>query len=98
MKKEITPLFHNYKIAETTTFQKEIKKFIPHSIYDKVKNIVYPQLKKNPYFGPNIKKLKGEFEGLYRFRIGDYRLFYKIDKEKVIIFILTLKQRKDSYN
>ena len=95
---ETIRLFHNYEIAETTSFQKEIKKVGSLNIYSKIKNVVYPQLKKNPYFGSNIKKLKGEFDGVYRFRIGDYRLFYKIDKEKVIIFILSLKPRKDSYN
>ena len=95
---ETIRLFHNYKIAETTSFQKEIKKVGSLNIYSKIKNVVYPQLKKNPYFGSNIKKLKGEFDGVYRFRIGDYRLFYKIDKEKVIIFILSLKPRKNSYN
>ena len=95
---ETIRLFHNYEIAETTSFQKEIKKIGSLNIYSKIKNVVYPQLKKNPYFGSNIKKLKGEFDGVYRFRIGDYRLFYKIDKDKVIIFILSLKPRKDSYN
>lgn len=95
---ETIRLFHNYEIAETTSFQKEIKKVGSLNIYSKIKNVVYPQLKKNPYFGSNIKKLKGEFDGVYRFRIGDYRLFYKIDKEKVMIFILSLKPRKDSYN
>ncbi len=95
---ETIRLFHNYEIAETTSFQKEIKKVGSLNIYSKIKNVVYPQLKKNPYFGSNIKKLKREFDGVYRFRIGDYRLFYKIDKEKVIIFILSLKPRKDSYN
>ncbi len=95
---ETIRLFHNYEIAETTSFQKEIKKIGSLNIYSKIKNVIYPQLKKNPYFGSNIKKLKGEFDGVYRFRIGDYRLFYKIDKEKVIIFILSLKPRKDSYN
>lgn len=94
---ETIRLFHNYKIAETTSFQKEIKKVGSLNIYSKIKNVVYPQLKKNPYFGSNIKKLKGEFDGIYRFRIGDYRLFYKIDNKKVIIFMPSLKPRKDSY-
>ncbi len=90
-------MFNDFKIAETESFQKNLKKTNSTKIYSKIKNIVYPQLKKNPYFGPNIKKLKGEFEGLYRFRIGDYRLFYSIDNEKIIVFILALKQRKDAY-
>jgi mRNA interferase RelE/StbE len=54
-------------------------------------------LKGNPFFGVNIKKLKGEFKDLYRFRIGDYRLFYKIDEEESIIFILNIENRKDAY-
>ncbi|MBN1617271.1 MAG: type II toxin-antitoxin system RelE/ParE family toxin [Spirochaetales bacterium] len=52
---------------------------------------VYPILRTNPYFGPNIKKLKGEYKELYRFRIGDYRLFYKISEETVIVFILDIE-------
>ena len=51
----------------------------------------------NPFFGPNIKKLKGEFKELYRFRIGDFRLFYKVSEETVIIFIVDIESRKDAY-
>ena len=90
-------MFNDFEIAETESFQKNLKKTNSTKIYSKIKNIVYPQLKRNPYFGPNIKKLKGEFDGLYRFRIGDYRLFYSIDNDKIIVFILALKQRKDAY-
>ena len=47
---------YDFKIAETKNFQK-IKQQIDKKIYDKITNIVYPQLKLNPYFGTNIKKL-----------------------------------------
>lgn len=67
-------------------------------LYSKIESIVYPQLRRNPFFGTNIKKLKGEFEEYYRFRIGNYRLFYTVDKQKVIVFILEIVQRKDAYN
>ncbi len=87
----------NFKISETKSFQKQVQKFEFSEIYLKLKKFVYPQLSYNPYFGPNIKKLKGEFEGLYRFRIGIYRLFYRIDTDKVIVFIIKLKHRKESY-
>ncbi len=53
---------YDFKIAETKNFQK-IKKQIDKKIYGKIVNIAYPQLKANPYFGTNIKKLKGKFEG-----------------------------------
>lgn len=86
-----------FSIAETETFQKHIKapKFI--RLYDKIKNYIYPQLRINPFFGPNIKKLKGEFEGVYRYRLGNYRLFYRIDGLRIIVFILDISNRKDVY-
>ncbi len=86
----------NFKIAESKTFEKVKKKMDPQ-LYAKLKNIAYPQLKSNPYFGANIKKLKGEFEGYYRYRLGSYRLFYLIENEKIIVIIVDLKHRQNAY-
>jgi mRNA interferase RelE/StbE len=86
----------DFQIAETKTFAKSKQK-ISSKLYQKITKIVYPQLRNNPYFGPNIKKLKGQFEGFYRYRIGNHRLFYLIDDKKVIVFIIDFKQRKDAY-
>ncbi|MCD1656072.1 type II toxin-antitoxin system RelE/ParE family toxin [Treponema zuelzerae] len=87
----------NYKIAETETFEKKIKTLKYRNLYSKITDYVYPILRTNPFFGPNIKKLKGEFKEIYRFRIGDYRLFYKISEETVIVFIVDIESRKDAY-
>jgi mRNA interferase RelE/StbE len=65
--------------------------------YSRIKENIYPALRKGPFFGPNIKRLKGEFNSIYRYRIGDYRLFYTIDFEKKLIFILDIIHRKDAY-
>lgn len=81
----------NFKIAETDTFAKKINTLKYRNLYKKIADYVYPILRTNPYFGPNIKKLKGEYKELYRFRIGDYRLFYKISEEMVIVFILDIE-------
>ena len=86
-----------FKIAETETFEKKIKMVKFKSLYKKITDYVYPILRENPYFGPNIKKLKGSYKDLYRYRIGDYRLFYKIFEEKVILFIIDIEARKDAY-
>jgi mRNA interferase RelE/StbE len=90
-------LSDEFQIAETISFQKSVKKHEHRKIYSKIKNYVYPQLIKNPFFGPNIKKLKGELESFYRYRIGQYRLFYKIDTDKIIVFVIHLSHRKDAY-
>ncbi|WP_253703697.1 type II toxin-antitoxin system RelE family toxin [Treponema denticola] len=54
-------------------------------------------MRKNPHFGPNIKKLKGIYKEIYRFRLGDFRLFYKVSEEKVTVFIIDIEARKDAY-
>ena len=90
-------MLDNYTIAETETFLDNINNKKYNFLYPKIKNYIYPILQNNPFFGSNIKKLKGEFKDLYRFRIGKYRLFYQIDKNKIIVFIIDIKDRKDSY-
>jgi len=87
----------NFLIAESKTFIK-IKNQIDTKIYDKIVNVVYPQLRINPFFGINIKKLKGEFDGYYRYRIGSYRLFYLIDNEKIIVMVADIRHRQNSYD
>lgn len=86
-----------FQIAEVESFQKVIDSNKYRNLYEKIKTYIYPQLRNNPFFGPNIKKLKGNLEKYYRYRIGKYRLFYIADKEKVIVFIVTIKDRKDAY-
>ncbi|MEA2049266.1 MAG: type II toxin-antitoxin system RelE/ParE family toxin [Campylobacterota bacterium] len=58
---------------------------------------MYPQLRTNPFYGNNIKKLKGEFDGYYRYRIGNYRLFYLIENEKVLVAIVDFRHRQNAY-
>lgn len=86
-----------YKIAETDNFSKKIESREFKTIYSKIINYVYPQLRVNPFYGLNIKKLKDEYSNIYRYRIGNFRLFYQIESEKIIVFIIDISQRKDSY-
>lgn len=86
-----------YKIAETETFKKKIQSRKFKDLYQKISGYVYPLLRENPYFGPNIKRLKGKFKNVYRYRIGDFRLFYTISEETVIVFIVDIESRKDAY-
>ncbi len=90
-------LSDKFEIVETETFQKVLKDGSLNKIYNKITTYIYPQLRSNPFFGINIKKLKGTFEGIYRYRLGNYRLFYIIDNEKVVVVVLDLRQRKDAY-
>ena len=90
-------MLNRFEIAETETFQRSISKKEFVKIYNKIKTYVYPQLRINPFFGNNIKKLKGEFKDVYRYRIGEYRLFYQVSEKQILIFIMDIAKRKDAY-
>ncbi len=43
-------------------------------------------------------KLQGkEFEGLIRFRVGDYRILTEVKKEKLIVLVVGIGHRKEVY-
>ncbi len=76
------------QLGRATTSQREV-------IERKLSSHVYPQLRTAPYYGPNIKKLRGYTPQTWRYRIGNYRVFYCVDEDKRVIFILTIDDRKD---
>ena len=48
------------------------------------------KLKTNPTAG---SVLKGEFSGLRRIRIGDYRIVYEVQNEQLIILVVRVAHR-----
>lgn len=90
----------DYRIFETDEFTKTLKKLSKINIsfvQKKLTGYVYPQIKKEPCFGKNIKKLKDYDPDTWRYRLGKFRLFYTVDHEDKIIYILTIDFRKDAY-
>ncbi|MDD4980027.1 MAG: type II toxin-antitoxin system RelE/ParE family toxin [Candidatus Omnitrophica bacterium] len=43
------------------------------------------------------KPLKGEFQGYWRYRWGDYRVIYRIAEREILIIILRISHRKEVY-
>ena len=88
----------SYTIAETESFRKTLRKNKSlQSLHRRIVEVVYPLLRREPHFGPDIKRLKGELSDFYRYRVGDYRLFYTIDEQEVIVVVVDLRNRQDSY-
>ena len=52
-------------------------------------------LSENPFQG---KSLKHDFKGKYSFRVGTYRIIYKIIREKITVYIFDIGHRRDVYN
>jgi mRNA interferase RelE/StbE len=45
----------------------------------------------------HIKALHGDLKGVYRLRVGDYRVLYSIRHEALLILVLDIRNRKDIY-
>jgi mRNA interferase RelE/StbE len=89
-----------YRIFETNQFQRDLRAVDSRErslLERKLKRYVYPQLRAEPRFGSNVKKLRDFKPETWRYRIGRFRVFYGIDQTKRIVNILTLQQRKDAY-
>jgi mRNA interferase RelE/StbE len=54
-------------------------------------------LVQNPFFGPNIEKLRGNYAGTYRYRVGSYRIVYSVDTQSQICIIKGIFQRGRAY-
>lgn len=89
-----------YEIFETQEFLKSIEKLQKKEakiIEKKLESYVYPQLREEPHFGANIKKLRGYSPDTWRYRIGNFRVFYTIDEDDNLVILLVVENRKDAY-
>jgi len=79
--------WHEKAVKDLKTLDKETCR----RIIDKVKNY----LSKKPI--KLSKSLKGRFQGLYRYCIGDYRVIFVLDYEKRKLRVLAVNHRKNIY-
>jgi mRNA interferase RelE/StbE len=89
-----------FKIFETDNYDTCIKSDLSghrEQLRSKLVEYVYPQLREQPYYGKNIKKLVNYKPETWRYRIGEHRLFYTILEEKRLVVMLSVSLRKDAY-
>jgi len=91
---------NEYRIFETDTFLKESGKISgekKRKIKIKLAAAIYPRLKVQPQFGNNIKKLKTYSPETWRYRIGNYRIFYEISSKARVVYIIGISTRQNAY-
>ena len=91
---------NNYRIFETEPYRKDIEADFSGRqahIKNKLETYVYPQIKSEPHFGMNIKKLVNYRPDTWRYRIGNYRFFYEIDEKRKIVFMIACDHRGKAY-
>lgn len=82
-----------YQVLVEKRIEKQIAS-IPQKDYLKIKEAIL-SLAKNPR-PLGFKKLSAR-EG-YRIRVGDYRVIYQIEDQRLLVIILSVGNRKDIYN
>lgn len=90
----------DYRVFETEQFQKDLKHIARSGLpklASKLHEYVYPQLRSNPVSGNNIRRLKGAYSGIWRYRIGAWRFFYEIDDNRRIVSMLAASHRSSAY-
>ena len=58
----------------------------------------FAQLEREPRRHNNIKRLSGKFAGHLRYRIGDWRVIYRIDDQANRVLVLAIAHRRDVYD
>ena len=89
-----TVMNQNYKVLYNPHLKKDLK-LLSNKELSIFFNIIDSMLLKDPFKG---KKLKGKFSELYKFRVGQYRIIYKINTVEKTIYILRCRHRKNVYN
>jgi mRNA interferase RelE/StbE len=54
-------------------------------------------LEQEPRRHNNIKRLSGALTGRWRFRVGDWRVVYRIDDQEGFVHVLVIAHRRDVY-
>jgi mRNA interferase RelE/StbE len=91
----------------TLEFEKSVKKdfkninisdirFIKESLYSFVENFSF-EFEQELLKTGKIKKLQGLNEELYRLKLRTYRVIYKKEEDRLIILVVSVKSRENSY-
>ncbi|MCX6594556.1 MAG: type II toxin-antitoxin system RelE/ParE family toxin [Acidobacteria bacterium] len=87
-----------FEVAETHEFRRLLAQFPAadrRRLEQKLASYVYPILRVNPLSGPNIKRLVGFSPATWRYRVGEFRVFFEVHDNLVII--TAVHRRRDAY-
>lgn len=85
-----------YSLVTTDSFEKDFNKLD----YQMRKRIVdkLTWLSRNPqYIGSPMKYLPSSLKGLHKYRVGDYRVFFWVDRKNETITLYGIEHRSSAY-
>ena len=57
----------------------------------------FAHLRSAPRSHPRAQPLRGRFAGYHRYRVGDWRVIYRIDDDADTVWIVLIKHRREAY-
>jgi len=86
-----------HEVIYTKNARKDLKSLEPQLAKRIISKVFYFSKQKNLL--KFAKKLQGTMMGDYRFRIGEYRIVFDVDKDRniKILLILAIKHRREIY-
>ena len=75
--------------------KKKAKKFVDHLPVNEKRRVV-AAIERLPE-GEDIKRMKGH-EGLFRLRVGSYRILYTVDHGQLVVCVIDAGSRGQIYN
>lgn len=57
----------------------------------------FRRLESAPRRGNNVKRLKGKWSSYLRYRVGDWRVVYRIDDEVGCVYVVVIAHRREVY-
>lgn len=85
-----------YQVKILESVEKELKKMDKQTVRV-IKNWIVKNLVDTEDPRAKGKPLTGNLKGIWRYRIGDYRLFAKIEDDILTIFLFDIGHRRDVY-
>lgn len=85
------------RINYTSVAEKELRKLSRETAQRILQKVL--ENTRQPDILARAKPLVGRFAGMYRYRVGDYRVVFVLDDvgNMIVLTILTIKHRKDVY-
>lgn len=88
--------YNNNALKDLKKINKAHLRFLTDSILEFVKNFSKEYENELLKVG-KIKKLQGLSEEVYRLKLRSYRVIYKKEDDKLIILVVSVKSRENSY-
>ena len=86
----------NSALKDLKRIDKSHQKFLVDNVKEFVKRFSFDYEQELMRIG-KIKKLKSQEEELYRLKLRTYRVIYKKEEDRLIILVVNVKSRENSY-